>query len=89
MKTYRQDSLQRHWDKVLKEGWLRFVMLRGSWMGLIVVLISSPKLETLNPLTCSLFLALAWVIGLISTTGLWFLCLHRNEGERNRLKISN
>jgi hypothetical protein len=79
MMIYRKESMQFYWDKVRTEGPLRFIMLRGSLLGLIMAAALSPTLRMLQPFGCLLFVVFCWSVGLFLATGTWVICLHRND----------
>ena len=84
MRIYRKESMQGYWDKIEKEGPLRFVLLRGSLMGWIMGLISLRTLGTYHPGACLLLIVFWWAVGLLLGLGAWFLFLHCNKKESNR-----
>jgi len=79
MMTHRKESMQFYWDKVRKEGPLRFIMLRGSLLGLIMVAVLFPTLRLLQPFSCLLLVVYCWSVSLFLATGTWIICLHRND----------
>jgi hypothetical protein len=79
MKIYRKELMEPYWDKVRERGLLRYMMLRGSLWGLMMVAILFPILRMLQPFSCLLFIVFCWSVGLFLATGIWIICLHRNE----------
>jgi hypothetical protein len=88
--TKREESRQRQWDKLEKQGAFRFILIRGSFWGLMMGAVFSLTLRTWHFHSWALFMLIWWIGGLIWGAITWLLSWYGYKKERTRKQaISN